>query len=288
MAKVFLTGASSFTGYWFARALAERGLDVTLHYQKVGYSELPRAERVKRLKEFESVRGVPFGSPEFIRHFSAHRYDLLALHGASVAGYKAADFKVDKAVEENIKGLKQVLAAHSGPVVLTGTYFGGSEPASPYGLAKTRTEQELKSLCEDRLFNFTIPNPFGPLEDHRFTHYAVREWYAGKPALVRFPKYKRDNIQVQFLARKYAEYAQAVLSQAPLRAAPGQFQETQLAFTERLAREIRQRTGLKCEVRPAEEPYTEPMERVNPEASRNPNEARDWDEYVAYCETLFK
>ena len=45
-----------------------------------------------------------------------------------------------------------------------------------------------------RLAKFVIANPFGPLEEPRFTAYLAREWLGGRSAVVRTPEYLRDNI----------------------------------------------------------------------------------------------
>src|SRR5271155_2626055 len=65
--KVLLTGASSFTGYWFARALAATGHAVVapLRGAAAGYDGV-RGERVGRLAETAALaENCPFGSAPF-------------------------------------------------------------------------------------------------------------------------------------------------------------------------------------------------------------------------------
>ncbi len=67
--KVLLTGASSFTGYWFADRLHAAGAHVVapLRGPAAGYTEGVRAERVRRLQSVaEIVDDAPFGSPRFL------------------------------------------------------------------------------------------------------------------------------------------------------------------------------------------------------------------------------
>ena len=52
--KILFTGASSFTGYWFVKALAEAGHEVTVIFTKdcpESYEGIRRA-RVKRLLKY--------------------------------------------------------------------------------------------------------------------------------------------------------------------------------------------------------------------------------------------
>jgi len=48
--RILITGASSFTGMWFARGLAVAGHDVTATFRRREYDGL-RAERVQRVLE---------------------------------------------------------------------------------------------------------------------------------------------------------------------------------------------------------------------------------------------
>jgi UDP-glucose 4-epimerase len=81
--KALLTGASSFSGLWFARALAERGVEVIapLRSGLNSYSGLRQA-RVRELAKFaEIVSGVEFGSAEFFRGFGSRAVrHLLSSH----------------------------------------------------------------------------------------------------------------------------------------------------------------------------------------------------------------
>ena len=138
--KVLFTGASSFTGYWFARALSEAGAHVVapLRASAISYGEGARAERVKRLKAVaEIVDEAPFGSDRFMGLAKAGGYDLLCHHAAHVGDYRSPDFDIACALAENTANLRAVLDALARGglkgVVLTGSVFEQGEGAGEAG-----------------------------------------------------------------------------------------------------------------------------------------------------------
>jgi len=260
--RILFTGASSFTGYHFAAGLAGLGHEVTCTLQKRlnDYGEL-RAERLRRLSgKVQFAEQTSFGSESFLQLLRAKPFDVLCHHGADVTNYKSADFDPLTAVENNTRGLVEVLRSFktSGGkgLVLTGTIFEPDEGQgdvelrafSPYGLSKGLTWQVFRYYCERegvRLGKFVLPNPFGPLEDARFTTYLMNTWKAGKVAQVRTPDYLRDSCHVSLLSLVYAEFAAKLSSaNAPgLKSAPSGYVETVGRFTERVANETKTRTG---------------------------------------------
>src|ERR1700726_4315062 len=78
--KVLLTGASSFTGYWFAHELHRVGRHVVapLRGAVSDYQNGPRAERVRRLSSMaEVVEAAPFGSDRFMEVVKGAEFDVL-------------------------------------------------------------------------------------------------------------------------------------------------------------------------------------------------------------------
>ncbi|MGA8551039.1 MAG: NAD(P)-dependent oxidoreductase [Stellaceae bacterium] len=300
--NILLTGASSFTGLWFARALQAAGHQVTaaLLRSRDDYRDGPRAARVRELGDVaECAFGLSFGDAKFLDLCRSGSWDLLCHHAAQVGDYRSAGFDVAGALAANTRNFAEVLRAMRGlrGVVLTGSVFEADEGAgtaplrafSPYGLSKSLTAQLVRFWCEAAgvaIGKFVISNPFGPFEEPRFCAYLMRQWNAGQVAEVRTPAYVRDNIHVDLLASAYAAFAARVAA-APgfTRANPSGYVETQGAFAERFAREIGQRTGLDCRLSlPQQTDFSEPLVRINTERVPIPawNEAAAWDAIARY------
>jgi len=77
----------------------------------------------------------------------------------------------------------------TGSVFEPGAGQGGALPAfSPYGLSKAFTSETFRYLCDRHgvsFGRFVIANPFGPMEEPRFTSSLVRAWRAGETPQVR-------------------------------------------------------------------------------------------------------
>jgi nucleoside-diphosphate-sugar epimerase len=305
--KILFTGASSFTGFWFARMLGAAGHELVCPIR--GALEAYEGLRKRRMEALKSqcqfVPQAPFGERRFLDLVTqAGPWDLLCHHAAEVTDYKSPDFDPQAALRNNTWNLPEVLTAlkatRTKGVVLTGTIFepdegAGGEPLrafSPYGLSKGLTWQVFRFYCgraELPLGKFVLPNPFGPFEEARFTAYLMRTWREGKPATVTTPAYIRDNIPADLLARAYVCFCEEVAARpAPaMKANPSGYIESQGAFAERVAREVGRRTPWKCELSlTREQNLPEPLLRVNTEPAmpRFPewNESRFWDEFVEF------
>jgi nucleoside-diphosphate-sugar epimerase len=286
--KLLLTGASSFTGLWFAESLAGA---------RDGYEGV-RRQRVERLaKVAEIVPGCPFGSDGFIELLRTRPVDVLCHHAAMVTDYKSPNFDVVAALKNNTLNLPAVLRARElQAVVLTGSVFEanegvGSEPLrafSPYGLSKGLTAESFRYWCSVlgvTLAKFVIPNPFGPWEEPRFCAYLMRCWAKGETANVQTPDYVRDNIHASLLAASYADLVGRSGSLPPYaRLGPSGYVETQGAFARRFADEIGRRLGIATPLHLGKQTdFSEPLVRHNTDSpALDWNEARAWDELAAY------
>ncbi len=300
--RILFTGASSFTGFWFARALAAEGHEVfaTLQGSADAYEGI-RKQRVDALASTcNLVPNTSFGAASCFELIdSQSSWDLLCHHAADTTDYKSPDFDVLKAVGNNTLETDKVLKALGDRgcdrILLTGSYFesdegagSGSMPAfSPYGLSKTLTSQIFRFHAENHgmsLGKFVIPNPFGPLEDPRFTAYLMRTWFAGKVAGVNTPAYIRDNIPISLLAACYVSFARGLQSgQGFSRMNPSCYASNQGDFATRFAEEMRPRLGLACELDLAKQTeFTEPLMRINTDDVSN---WPGWDELAFWDAT---
>ena len=300
--RILFTGASSLTGFWFARTLAERGHEVHATFQGSPDSYEPRRRRRIDLLPASVVRHweTSTQSPRILEIVgSQSHWDLLCLHAAYVTDYRSQDFDATLALKNNIDGLEVLLEKVSARgvarAIATGTVFesdegAGEEPRrafSPYGLSKTLTWKAQEFGAQRvglSLGKFVIPNPFGPYEEPRFTAYLMKTWYAGKNAEVRTPAYIRDNIHVSRLAVHYADFAE---DHTAAKCAPMGYVESQGAFTLRFAAEMRKRLGLACDVTlPRQTDFSEPLVRVNTQSLPLPeskwSETAAWDELAGW------
>lgn len=296
--RVLLTGASSFTGYWFATALVEAGHEVVAPLQRSrgSYSGDMRAERVRRLEGIVRLEAeCSFGSDRFMELIDQD-FDILAHHAAQVGDYRSPDFDVLGAVAANTRNLRQILSSgRIGAMVLTSSVFAPGEGVgtlplrafSPYGLSKGITNDLAGYVAQQTgvsLGRFVIPNPFGPLEEPRFCAYLMKTWKAGNVARVNTPAYVRDNIHVGLLARAYARYlAEFHAGRAGAVLQPSGYVGSQGDFAERFAREMRSRLGLACGLDLATQTdFSEPLMRVNTDPAAayvaGWDESRAWDE----------
>ena len=294
--KILFTGGSSFTGTWFLRELAAAGHEVTATFRATAESypdELRRKRVAAAAAVCRPVYGVSFGDERFVELVKQGGFDVLAHHAADVTNYKSPDFDTAEALRNNTRNLAAVLAALGGArVLLTGSVFEGGEGAgsqdlpdfSPYGLSKALTAQMFRYYCARAglgLGKFVIPNPFGPLEEPRYTAYLMKNWFAGTQPTCGSPAYVRDNIHVSLLAKEYVRFAQELPSSGFARRNPSGYVESQGAFTLRLAQAMRPRLSLACPVELAKQvDFPEPRVRINtdvPDAT-----ALGWDESAAW------
>lgn len=280
--RILLTGASSFSGTWFANALAKAGHEVVAIFRGTpeSYRDV-RAKRVGLIRNVVDTRWeTVFGDSGFIDLLKHGRFDLICHHASEVAEYRSWDFDPIAAAQKNMREVRSILsiAKSSGcrGFIYTGTVFepfeglGDSEQRAfnPYGLSKHMSFEILRMEAKRVDFpigKFVIPNPFGPFEEPRFTSYLAREWAAGHVPKVSTPHYVRDNIHVSLLSLAYRKFCENFDSDIPVtRCAPCGYIESQGSFAHRLAREIGGRCGRPCALDIGEQSdYSEPMFRTN-------------------------
>lgn len=305
--KILFTGASSFTGNWFVRQLAENGHDVWATFTKENAEAYDgiRKERVQSLMDLcHPVWSCPFGSAPFIECIRREKkWDLFCHHAADVRDYKSIDFDINAAVAQNTRNIRQVMemlqAQACNKIVLTGSVFEQNEGAgespmrafSPYGLSKGLTAEIFRFWSQITGFDlgkFVIPNPFGPLEEPRFTSYLANTWLAKKNAGVKTPAYVRDNIHVSLLARGYTRFCESVKTASGFKKInPSGYVESQGTFAKRFAEAMQTRFNLPCEVEFSEQTtFEEPEMRVNTDrldpAELLWDESKAWDDIADF------
>jgi nucleoside-diphosphate-sugar epimerase len=298
--KILLTGASSFTGFWFAKLLHKAGHEVVapLRSPVETYVEGVRADRVKQLREFARlVPGHAFGDSEFLHFVEGEAFDVFCHHAAQVGDYRSRDFDICSAAAANTRNLRPILERLKGNglrgAVLTGSVFEANEGAgnlplrafSPYGLSKGLTAQICEFYCSELGIpwgKFVIPNPFGPFEEPRFCAYLMRTWKAGQVAKVNTPEYVRDNIHVSLLGAAYVKHVEEIAnSKAPSKLNPSGYVESQGAFAQRFANEMRSRLDLECKLDLTKQTeFSEPLMRVNTDSAAR--YVVGWDEEPAW------
>lgn len=297
--KILFTGGSSFTGFWFIHELAAAGHTVTAVFRRQAkeYSDAIRRERVSLASATSRpIYGCSFGDERFLALIAEGGWDLLCHHAADVTDYKSPNFDTVAALRNNTHNLSSVLDALQATgchrLLLSGSVFESGEGAgsqglpdfSPYGLSKALTARMFAYYCERvdvGLGKFVIPNPFGPLEEPRFTGYLMKTWLAGVTAACSSPAYVRDNIHVSLLAKAYARFAAAFPAMGFTRINPSGYAESQGAFTLRMAQEMRPRLGLPCLVELKKQiDFPEPRVRINTDVVNA--DTLGWDESTAW------
>jgi len=305
--KVVLTGASSFSGLWFAQALAAGGHDVVMPLRATSidsYSGI-RAARVARLQSLgRVVLGMEFGSDAFLAWMHEESTpDIFCHHASFVTGHKDEGFNYEQAFLENVRRFPDLAALLKAGgckgIVYTGTYYEPDEGVgsilheafSPYALSKSLSYSVIRYYAQRNglpIGKFVMPNPFGPFEEKGFTFAMIQKWLANQTVCVRTPDYVRDNIHVDLLALAYEAFCCRIQTGAKqfLRTAPSGYVESQGEFARRFQREFIGRTGLSCPLEIGSQvDFSEPLVRHNsePAAPRFPqwSEQTSWDNIIA-------
>jgi nucleoside-diphosphate-sugar epimerase len=282
---IIFSGASSFSGYWFARELARRGALVLCTFTRGDVDDYVgmRRERVSRLVEEENI--VPFWecSVEDVAErlyddseFKDMKIDGFCSHAGETTDYKSPSFDIIAAAQKNTAGMETLFPylRHCGArfALHTGTYFEVGEGKgvyaghsfnapvfSPYAASKTLTWEYFQSVASRngiRAGKFVMPNPFGVFEERGFVRYLATSWAAGETPVVQAPDYVRDNMPVTLMAAAYFEAVQKMNAQtAPRRThfTPSGFVGSQRDFAQFLAKEFSKRWKRECPLEFAEQ-----------------------------------
>lgn len=285
--KVLITGVTSFTGAHIARAFGDAGWSVTatLTQNEAAYADPLFAKR----REYSRVRDwrpeAPLGTENFLKILAEGGFEVWINHGASIKGYRQADFDYLSSLQGSTHNLEKILetfkAQGGRQVIHTGSVYEADEGQQPYGaalssaavsiygLSKKLVWELLRFRCEQMglaLTKIVIPNPVGPLEnsDRMFPLFA-RMWREGKVPEMRTPQFIRDNVPAYWLGSRYREVAEAdtVLGTHVLR--PSAFRMSNEEFLTRFLAELSAYRKDVGQVKINAQAYPEPLSRVNPE-----------------------
>lgn len=308
--KILFTGASSFTGCWFIHELQKRGHQVVAIFQQDQHSYTGiRRKRVEFAMQHCQTHFVcSFGDEKFLQ-LLATPFDLVCQHAAMVSNYRSPDFDVATALANNTYNLSKVLKAMQANgcqhLLLTGSIFeqneglcsSQSQAISPYGLSKGLTSEVFRYYCmltDIHLGKFVIPNPFGALEEERFTTYLAEQWLCGRLAEVKCPDYVRDNIPVSLLAKAYASFAESFTAQhQSLQMNPSFRPESLKKFSLHFSKEMEKRWHMPCPlIFHSQTIFNEPAMRINTDVidwqAEKWHEASFWDSLAAYYMQLIQ
>lgn len=295
--NILFTGASSFTGFWFAKTLAQSGHQVFCVFTQEGdfaYSGI-RGERVRILVKTPGV--IPLWG-QTVAEVSSRtdqfsRWDVFCSHAAEVGDYKSQNFDALNAVRRNVDGFKELLpwlrqrgckaVLHSGSYFEMNEGWGEGERLafSPYALSKGMTWDWVFYYGRKAglaVGKFVMPNPFGPYEERGFTSYLAKSWLQGETPSVHTPEYIRDNMPVSLMAMKYRLAVEKMLEadMECARFSPTGFVGSQADFTKTFSIRMAKEWGRDCPVNlSVQQDFSEPLARMNSEEGIKDSSALD-------------
>ena len=266
--KILLTGASSFTGFWFARTLAAAGHELVAPLRG-NLDSLPRRGAVGGCAGCTaSSSSFPhagfLGSAKFLGLADSHDFDVLCHHGAEVGDYRNPEFDIARAAASNTLNLRSVLLAMSERglkgVALIGQHFSNRMRARAlsrsWRFRRTAYREAVTARsCADRCHEIGVPfgNSSSPTRSARWSSRGSAPSGAhlggGRRGRDQDPDYIRDNIHVGLLAACYRRFVEETDTAPAFRKLnPSGYVESQGTFVDVVAREIGRRTGQRCAV----------------------------------------
>lgn len=221
--RILLTGCSSFTGYWFASELINMGFELVcpLPHEYDEYLGVKKQRLDSMRNKATLVFKCPFGSNEFIE-LCKNQYYGMGVHGFYMKDYNNRNYKISSSFSQNLKNLEnilEILQKNRTRIIYSSSIFenainledDNNESTSidwyNYAFSKKVTFLALRSLCQQyglTFQRFVITNPFGPYEDKKFCFHLMNSILEKKDFIIKTPFYTRDMIQVDLLAKLYA------------------------------------------------------------------------------------
>jgi len=294
MARVVVTGVSSYTGACIAGALAARGHDVLglCRRQRSDYAGLA-ARRLDGAAGAGATLRFGLEASAFPAWVAQEHLDAWIHHHHPMENFRSPTY--DRAAAEaqvlgSIPALVRGLGAQGARLVIhSSTYFEAGEggqaadaAVTPYADLKARVHQEIEAACRSArlpLSRVVIPAPTGALENaDRLTPLLLQSAERSEPFVLRSPDSIMDLVPGEELGEQYADLVDEglalgvgrTLRPSGLVISAGDWAEQ---VDERLARPL----GHPLELRVPDEADRAPAVRFeNPSAERIPI---DWDAF---------
>lgn len=221
MQKVLLTGATSFTGAYIARALLDQGFSVLAPLQSSlsDYTDLKR-ERLDLIPEAIFSESTDLNSSKFLSCIEENKPDIFINHAFDTYNYRSPDYDVHSALKNSTGNISQIIKTlkdnncklfiHSGSSFEPGGY--SQYGVSPYGVAKKMAWDLIAFYCQMTslpCLKIYIPNPYGYLENtDRLLPILKQKIEAKETFILSSPYTIRNNIKVESLSGYYVQAAQ--------------------------------------------------------------------------------
>lgn len=231
MARVVVTGASSYTGACIATALRRRGHEVVglCHRPRDAYAGLA-ARRLSGATEAGVQLQFGVEASAFPDWVLGERLDAWVHHHHPMENFRSEAYDTEAAeaaVLASVPALVRSLAESGARVVIhSSTYFEAGEggqaadaKVTPYAELKGRVHTELAAACAQSglvLSRVVIPAPTGALENvDRLTPQLLLAAERRQPFLLRSPDSVMDLLPGEELAESYAELVELGLDRPP-------------------------------------------------------------------------
>lgn len=215
---IVITGASSFTGFHFTLEIAKYKKIICFSHKKFSsYKDLKktRLQILKKNKNIKLIFNCSFGSEKMIRVIKSYKNICFCFHHAQTLNAKD-DFKfsflesfnqdlynIDNFFKKCSNNIKKIIFSSS---IFQKEHSKQLIDFNKYSLNKSITLETLKFFCHKfniRLINFVISNPFGVLEDRRYSFYLLNNWINKSTPIVGSPDFIREYIYIDDLKKLY-------------------------------------------------------------------------------------